>query len=94
MSHRLWFTLSSPRAHWSAHKRFKLTGYKPAEEEERRQRVPGHADSTERVDGAVFGGFGAGQAGERRQAQAKDSRHDQIDGDVVLPRTVIQMHCT
>ncbi len=72
----------------------KLTSDKPAEEEDRGQRVPGGADLTEPAGGAVFGLLGAGQAGEQRQHQAKDSHHYQIDGDVVLPRTVMQVYCT
>lgn len=71
-----------------------ITSNKPAEEEERRQGVPGRADSTERVGGAVFGLIGAGKAGEQRQRQAKDSQHYQIDGDVVLLRAVMQIYCT
>lgn len=69
-----------------------ITGDKPAEEEGRHQRVPGGAQSIERVGGAVFGLLGARQAGEQRQHQAEDPRHDQVDGDVVLPRTVVQVH--
>lgn len=68
-----------------------ITSNKPAEEEARCQRVPGHADLTEWVGGAVFVLLGAGQAGEQRQHQAKSSGHYQIDGDVGLPRTVIQV---
>lgn len=74
--------------------RFKLTGDEPAEEKERSQRVPGRAESAEGVRGAVFGLLGAGQTGEHRQDQAKYSQHYQIDGNVVLPRTVIQVYCT
>lgn len=69
-----------------------ITSNEPAEEEERRQRVPGRADGTERVVGVVIGLLGAGQAGEHRQQQAEDPHHYQIDGDVVLPRAVVQMH--
>lgn len=71
-----------------------ITSNEPAEEEERRQRVPGRADGTERVVGVIIGLLGAGQAGEHGQQQAEDPHHDQIDGDVVLPRTVVQMHRT
>ena len=72
---------------------FSLTGDKPAEEEERCQRVPGCADPAHRGGGTVFGLLGAGQAGQHRQKQAKNPHHDQIDGDVGLPRTVVQVHC-
>lgn len=71
-----------------------ITSNKPAEEEEGCQRVPGGADSTERVGGAVFGRLSTRQAGEQRQHQAKHPRHYQVDGDVALPRTVLQMYCT
>lgn len=69
-----------------------LTRDEPAEEEERGQGVPGDADSAERVGRAVFGLLGAGQAGEHRQRQAKDSQHDQVDGNVALQGTVVQVH--
>ena len=69
-----------------------LTSDEPAEEKARGQRVPGLADWIERVGGAIFGLLSTGQAGEHRQHQAKNSRHDQIDGDEVLPRTIIQIH--
>lgn len=72
----------------------KLTTNEPAEEEEGYQRVPGCAESAERVGRAVFGFLSAWEAGEHRQHQAEGSQHDQIDGDEVLPRTVIQMYCT
>lgn len=71
---------------------FKLTSDEPAEEEERCQRVPDRADLTERVGGAIFGLLSAGQAGEQRQHQAKRSHYYQVDGDVALPRTVMQIH--
>lgn len=73
---------------------FKLTTNEPAEEEEGYQRVPGRAESAERVGRAVFGCLSAREAGEHRQHQAEDSQHDQIDGDEVLPWTVIQMYST
>lgn len=69
----------------------KLTRNKPAEEEGGRQGVPGGADPTERVGGLVFGLAGARQAGQQRQGQAKDPRHDQVDGDVGFSRTVMQI---
>lgn len=70
-----------------------ITCDKPAEEEDGRQGVPGGADSAPRVGGAVFGVLGAGQAGEHRQHQAEDANHYQVDGDVALPRTVVQVYC-
>lgn len=69
----------------------KLTCNKPAEEEEGGEGVPGGAEPAERVGGLVFGLAGAGQAGQQRQDQAEDPQHDQVDGDVGLPRTVLQM---
>lgn len=71
-----------------------ITSDEPAEEEESSHRVPDGAESAEGVSGAVFGLLGTGQAGEHRQDQAKYSRHYQIDGNVVLPWTVIQVYCT
>lgn len=69
-----------------------ITSNEPAEEKERCQGVPGRAHSTQRVGGAVFGLAGARQTGEQRQRQIKDSCHYQIDRDVILLRTVVQIH--
>lgn len=41
-----------------------ITSDKPAEEEQRREGVPGRADSAQGVGGAICGFLGAGQAGE------------------------------
>lgn len=71
-----------------------LTGNKPAAEEEGSQRVPEGADWSERVGRLVFTLTGTWQEGEQHQHHFKDSRHDQIDGDVRLPRTVVQVYCT
>lgn len=71
-----------------------LTCNEPAEEEEGRQRVPGGADPTEGVGRRVVVLTGARQAGQQRQGQAEDPRHDQIDGDAGFPGTVVQVDGT
>lgn len=71
-----------------------LTSYKPAEEEEGGQRVPDGADPTEEVGGLVVGLTGARQTGQQRQGEGEGPRHDQIDGDVGFPWTVVQVYHT
>lgn len=71
-----------------------LTSDEPAEQEERSQWIPGHADAAEGVGvgGVILGFLSTGEAGERRQHQAKHPHHYQIDRDQVLPRTVMEIH--
>lgn len=71
-----------------------ITSYKPAEEKEGGQRVPDGADATERTWRPLFWLPSTRQAGQQCQHQAKDPHHNQIDGDIVLPRTVIQVYRT
>lgn len=71
-----------------------LTGDEPAEGEAGHQRVPKDADAAEEAGRSVAVLTGAGQAGEQRQRHPEDAHHNQVDGDVGLPRTVMQVDCT
>lgn len=69
-----------------------VTCDKPAEEEDGRQHVPDFADSGQRGGRLIFTLSGARQAGDHAQHHPKHPHHDQIDGDVVVSRTVLQVH--
>lgn len=69
-----------------------VTCDKPAEEEDRGQRVPDFAGAGQRGGGLVFPLLGARQAGDQTQHQTKDPHHYQVDGDVGVSRTLLQVH--
>lgn len=71
-----------------------LTGDEPAEQEGGRERVPNDADTAEGVGRLVPALAGARQAGEQRQHHCEDAHHDQVDGDVGLPWTLVQVDGT
>lgn len=63
-----------------------ITSDEPAEEEEKDKAAPGLA---------LISKVGtAGQDGEHGQKQGDDAHHQQVDGDVGLPRTVMLVHCS
>ena len=71
-----------------------LTTDEPTEEEGGGQAVPYGAGSAGRVVGAVGRLLSAGKAGEQAKDQPKHTGHYQVDRDIFLPGTVIQVHST
>lgn len=71
-----------------------LTGDEPAEHEGGGERVPKHTDAAEGFGRPVPLLTGAGQAGEQRQRHGEDAHHNQVDGDVGLARTLVQVDGT
>lgn len=69
-----------------------VSSYEPTEDKTGHKGVPGSATAMEDVGGA-FLGLCTGKTRQQGQHQTEHPHHHQVDGDIVLPRALIQVHC-